>query len=396
MVRHYEKNKLVFRKGNYYKLIRYNLYICKYCFERNFKFVKNYLVKYKTLIKIITSKQKECSICKNLFQKTIDPIHNEIINSCYFTSNNQIQKIDIGTSLPLPLFEKEDNLRSLFKIKGIANIKNHYNALIRKEIIKKSGYAIDHLNPDLRIEIHIDKECNYEIKYKTKELVLLGKYNKYERGWSQRFRMNSMDNNNMNSQEKAQNLDSYNIIEDIILNFLSTQTGSKDIQISWSGSEDKDSLVLGNGRPFIVKITSPRFRNIQKIFDLKDQLKLSFQEINVKDTHGYFKYKVQIKTLIRILEDNLEKVNLDETILKLKGQVKFRIKNKTIKKNIYSTNFKIIDNRNLEMNLVLDNGIPIKQLIGGRDFIEPCLSNLINKKCECVFFDIKEVILSDI
>ena len=48
------------------------------------------------------------------------------------------------------------------------------------------------------------------------------------------------------------------------------------------------------------------------------------------------------------------------------------------------------------MNLVLDNGIPIKQLIGGRDFIEPCLSNLINKKCECVFFDIKEVILSDI
>ena len=396
MVRHYEKNKLLFRKGNYYKLIHYNLYICKYCFERNFKFVKNYLVKYKTLIKIITSKQKECSICKNLFQKTIVPIHNEIINSCYFTSNNQIQKIDIGTSLPLPLFEKEDNLRSLFKIKGIANIKNHYNELIRKEIIKKSGYAIDHLNPDLRIEIHIDKECNYEIKYKTKELVLLGKYNKYERGWSQRFRMNSMDNNNMNSQAKAQNFDSYNIIEDIILNFLSTQTGSKDIQISWSGSEDKDSLVLGNGRPFIVKITSPRFRNIQKIFDLKDQLKLSFQEINVKDTYGYFKYKVQIKILIRILEDNLEKVNLDETILKLKGQVKFRIKNKTIKKNIYSINFKIIDNTNLEMNLVLDNGIPIKQLIGGRDFIEPCLSNLLNKKCECVCFDIKEVILSDI
>ena len=71
------------------------------------------------------------------------------------------------------------------------------------------------------------------------------------------------------------------------------------------------------------------------------------------------------------------------------------IKNKTIKKNIYSTKFKIIDNNNLEMNLLLDNGIPIKQLIGGKEFIEPCLSNLINKKCECLFFDIKEVILSD-
>ena len=178
MVRQHEKNKLLFKKFNCNKLIHYNLYICKYCFERNFKFVKNHLVKYKTLIKIIRSKQKECSICKNLFQRTIDPINNEIINSCYFINNNQIHKIDIGISLPLLLFEKEDNLRSLFKIKGIVNIKNHYNALIRQEIIKNSGYVIDHLNPDIRIEIYIDKECNFEIKYKTKELVLLGKYNK--------------------------------------------------------------------------------------------------------------------------------------------------------------------------------------------------------------------------
>jgi tRNA pseudouridine synthase 10 len=392
LVRQYEKNKLLFKKGNYYKLIHYNLYICKYCFARNFKFVKNYLVKYKTLIKIIRSKQKECSICKNLFQRTIGPINNEIINSRYFINSNQIQKIDIGISLPLPLFEKEDNLRSLFKIKGIANIKNHYNALIRQEIIK-SGYVIDHLNPDIRIEIHIDKECNFEIKYKTKELVLLGKYNKYERGWSQRFRMTGMENDNNNWQTSV-NLDSYNIIEEIIINFLYTQTGSKDIQISWSGSEDKDSLVLGNGRPFIVKIISPQFRNIQKIFDIKDKLKLCFQEINIKDTYRYFKYKVLIKILIRILEDSLEKNNLEESISKLKGEVRFRIKNKIIKKNIYSVNFKIIDDNNFEMDIVLDNGIPIKQLIGGKEFVEPCLSNLINKKCECVFFDIKEVILS--
>ena len=394
MVKQYEKNKLLFKKFNYNNLIHYNLYICKYCFERNFKFVKNYLVKYKTLIKIIRSKQKECSICKNLFQRTIEPINNEILNSRYFINNNQIHKIDIGISLPLLLFEKEDNLRSLFKIKGIVNIKNHYNALIRQEIIKKSGYAIDHLNPDIRIEIHIDKECNFEIKYKTKELVLLGKYNKYERGWSQRFRMNGMDNDNKTRQTMI-SLDSYNIIEEIILNFLHTQTGSKDIQISWSGSEDKDSLVLGNGRPFIVKIISPQFRNIQKIFHIKDKLKLSFQEINIKDIYRYFKYKVHIKILIRILEDNPENNDLEESISKLKGETRFRIKNKTIKKNIYSINFKIIDNNNLEMNLLLDNGIPIKQLIGGKEFIEPCLSNLINKKCECVFFDIKEVILSD-
>ncbi len=47
------------------------------------------------------------------------------------------------------------------------------------------------------------------------------------------------------------------------------------------------------------------------------------------------------------------------------------------------------------MKLLLDNGIPIKQLIGGKELIEPCLSNLLNKKCECLFFDIDEVILNN-
>lgn len=395
MVKAYEKNSSSDKKINSFKLTQYNLFICKYCCARNFKFVKKKVVKYKTLINIVKSEKKECTICKNLFQKTINSINNEIINSNHFINDSQNKKIDIGTSLPLHLFEKEDNLRSIFKIKGVPNIKNHYNALIRKEIVKKTGYSIDHLNPDIRIEIVIDNKFDYEIKYKSKELVLLGKYNKYQRGLNQRFKINSMNNN---EQKAVQNPYSQAIttptIEGMILNFLYTQSGSKDIKIAWSGSEDKNSLVLGNGRPFIVKINSPQFRDFQKIFDIKDVLSLNFQEIQNNDIRIYDKYKIQIKTLIKFIEDDLEKVDFEKMISKLIGETRFQIKNKIVKKKIYSSSYKIIDNKNFEMNLIIDNGIPIKQLIGGKEFIEPCISNLINKKCECVFFDIVDVILN--
>ncbi len=200
--------------------------------------------------------------------------------------------------------------------------------------------------------------------------------------------MNKVFGDNCNTRENT-------TIEDIILEFLYNQSGSKDIKIGWSGSEDKDSLVLGNGRPFIVKINSPQSRDFQKMLDIKDKLSLNFQEIAANDSRIYDKYKIQIKTLIRVIEDSLEKADLEKTIFKLIGETKYQMKNKIVKKKIYSSSYKIIDKKNFEMNLVLDNGIPIKQLIGGDEFIEPCLSNLLNKKCECVFFDIYDIILNN-
>jgi len=119
LVNYFNKGINSKKKVESHRLIQYNLYLCEYCNERNFKFVKKKVIKYKTLVKIIKSKKKECYICNNLFKKTIHLIQDDIINSTYFINNGQDKKIDIGTSLPLILFEKEDYLRALFKIKGL-------------------------------------------------------------------------------------------------------------------------------------------------------------------------------------------------------------------------------------------------------------------------------------
>ncbi len=382
--------KKIYGRSNESRFPQFDLFICEFCYNRNFNLFKKNIVVYKTFVNIFKSNENECSICKNMFQKTVTTIKCDIIRAINLIKTTDFSSIDIGSSIPLQFFEKEDNLRSLFKIKGIPNIKNHFNNIIREEIIKETGYTIDHYTPDIKIEINIDNKLNYEITYKTKELLLLGRYNKFQRGINQRFKKNNRMNNTEISTENPHEQTS--TIEQFILEFLYSQTGSRDIKIGWLGSEDKNSLVLGKGRPFIVKINSPKIREFKKNLDIKNEVYLNFQEINIIDQHLYEKYKIQIKLLIKVLDDQIEQSDLEQNINKFIGEASFFVKKRIVKKRIYSAAYKIVDKTNFEMDLVLDNGIPIKQLIGGNEYIEPSLSKIINKKCECAIFDIIDII----
>jgi tRNA pseudouridine synthase 10 len=189
-------------------------------------------------------------------------------------------------------------------------------------------------------------------------------------------------------------LQEFSTIEDTVLNYLHSQFHADSIKISWLGSEDKDSLVLGNGRPFIVRIINPLKNIFKKEYEIQNKLFLKFQEIKYDEIQLYNKYLIKIKTYVKVLEGKLENGDLENSIPKLKGETIFKFKKKIVKRTIYSSSFKVIDNKNFELDLVLDNGIPIKQLIGGQESINPCLSDLINKKCECVFFDIYDINLN--
>jgi tRNA pseudouridine synthase 10 len=325
-----------------------------------------------------------------LFERTIYPISKEIKNS-NFIKSGQIKRIDIGTNLPFQIYEREDNIRSLFKIKGIPNIKNHYNTLIRKEITKDDSYSIDHFNPDLKIEIFIDNNLNFNLKYKTRDIILLGRYNKCQKGLIQRIKYREGKNEQTDLKNFRSQLQEIYTIEDIVLNFLNSQFLADSIKISWLGSEDKDSLVLGNGRPFIIRIVNPLNNTFEKEYEIQNKLFFSFKEISYDEINLYNKYKIKLRVYVRVIEENLEPGDLEKSIPNLIGETIFKTKGKIVKRIIYSSNFKVIDNKNFELDLVLDNGIPIKQLIGGQESINPCVSNLINKKCECVFFDICDI-----
>ncbi|MDQ4072967.1 MAG: hypothetical protein M3162_01545 [Thermoproteota archaeon] len=396
MVRTYGCKTITQKNKGSDKLASINFFLCKFCFDRNFKSTRKTLIKYRTIIKICKSKFFECYICKSLFDTKVNKIYNEIINSKNIAITERIKKINIGTHLPYTIYEREDFIRSLFEIKGNPNIKNHFNNLIRK-MFTNEGFFIDYIDPDIKIDISMNDNLTYQIDYRTREIILVGHYNKFSRGTSQRkIQNNRLEKNiSIKEQNNPDKIAENKSIEQSIHSYIANQFGTYDYKISWTGSEDKDSMVLGKGRPFIVRINNPKTIKDQLPIKFIDHVKIHFQEINTGDIDLYSKYRIKVILWIKILEHDIKIPNdvLGNVTSSLIGNVKFNNKNKVVEKKIYSSSYRMIDPNNFQILMIVDNGIPIKQLVGCNEYIEPCISKMIGTKCECIYFDIENILI---
>jgi tRNA pseudouridine synthase 10 len=365
--------------------------LCKFCYDRNFSKNEISLVKYRVSVKVIKTDVKVCYICRNFFRVTLPFIVDRILNSDMFKSTTGIPAIDIGTRLPFFFYENEDYIRSMFQIKGTLGIKTQINLLIREKIRKSKKYSVDHLNPALKFEVIIENDLSFSINCKAREFYLLGRYTKLDRGIAQK----NKNWGRKDCQNFCKLADKYEkSIEDSIRKSVWSEYNAEDMKITWTGSEDKYSLVLGSGRPFIVKVINPKFKGLDEMKVLEKDVELYFRKIKQEEIDYYCQYRILVTIFVKLTEKIGNIGHFEDLVKTLKGEVTFRVKNRKTARNIY--NAKLINARenNLEISLDMDNGIPIKQFVGGNEPIEPCLSSTFKTKCECIYFDIHDIILN--
>jgi tRNA pseudouridine synthase 10 len=365
--------------------------LCKFCYDRNFSKNEISLVKYRVSVKVIKTDVKVCYICRNFFRVTLPFIVDRILNSDMFKSTTGIPAIDIGTRLPFFFYENEDYIRSMFQIKGTLGIKTQINLLIREKIRKSKKYSVDHLNPALKFEVIIENDLSFSINCKAREFYLLGRYTKLDRGIAQK----NKNWGRKDCQNFCKLADKYEkSIEDSIRKSVWSEYNAEDMKITWTGSEDKYSLVLGSGRPFIVKVINPKFKGLDEMKVLEKDVELYFRKIKQEEIDYYCQYRILVTIFVKLTEKIGNIGHFEDLVKTLKGEVTFRVKNRKTARNIY--NAKLINARenNLEISLDMDNGIPIKQFVGGNEPIEPCLSSTLKAKCECIYFDIHDIILN--
>jgi tRNA pseudouridine synthase 10 len=366
--------------------------LCKFCYDRNFSKNEISLVKYRVSVKVIKTDVKVCYICRNFFRVTLPFIVDRILNSDMFRSATGIPTIDVGTKLPFFFYENEDYIRSMFQIKGTLGIKTQINLLIREKIRKSKKYSVDHLNPALKFEVIIENDLSFSINCKAREFYLLGRYIKLDRGITQK----NKNWGRKDCQNFCKLADKYEkSIEDSIRKSVWSEYNAEDMKISWTGSEDKYSLVLGSGRPFIVKVINPKFKGLDEMKVLEKDVELYFRKIKQEEIDYYCQYRILVTIFVKLTEKIGNIGHFEDLVKTLKGEVTFRVKNRKTARNIY--NAKLINARenNLEISLDMDNGIPIKQFVGGNEPIEPCLSSTLKTKCECIYFDIHDIILNE-
>lgn len=335
------------------------------------------------------SREEKCYICKGLFERL-----DEIAKKALLATRpyRQFNTFLVGATLPTQLYEREDALRARLKIRGRESVKNHLTRELGTRLAKKmTRKKADYSRPDLTINVVIGRDGEIEATARARPLALLCRYAKSERGLPQKAEKcplclgkgcNLCDGTGLNGLES---------VEGIVAKHVMKITGGQAPKFSWIGSEDQSSLVLGHGRPFYAKVSDPKVRKPEKIKFAEAGIKGRVVEVldDVPDTQARFVVKTRIacKCDRAISPDDIK--NLKKSLAG--AQAKFENRSKMAVKKIHSAQAKKTAESELVLTIVADGGLPIKQFVGGEQYIEPNVSSLLNVKCECTAFDILKV-----
>jgi len=308
------------------------------------------------------------------------------------SSKYSYSSLVIGALIKPSIIDRDDHIKSKYKLKGIDSIKTDITKELGKQFIKKTRKIIDFLNPDLTFTINFkDESC----QIRSKSILLCGRYTKSERRLPQKQKscINCSGKGcNSCNQHGITECDS---VEGKISAFLFTQFGGTTAKFTWVGGEDQTSLVLGSGRPFYVKLQNPFKRNIslpKKI--ISDSIIIH----NFKIITDPPKIPIKFNSLIE-LKISTEHEIMPENMKKLKNilstpVVIYEKSGKRTEKIISTLKYKKTSKNHFKLIIKAEGGLPIKRFVEGDD-VTPSICQIMNDCCTCMAFDFLEISLND-
>ncbi len=371
------------------KIISTDYHLCDVCLGR--LYAKKMAVSSndrlgKKLQTLLKTKATKCYICKNLLENLQYPLK-AIIEA---TSDMQFSTFVIGATIKPSLIDRDDFIKSKFKLRGIDGIKTSITKELSKKFSKKTRSKIDFNSPDVTITFNFkDNTCDV----KSKPVFVFGKYTKEKRGLEQKQKSCGNCRGKGCVVCEFHGIGNFESVEGSIAKILYQKFSSPKVKISWIGGEDKDSLVLGRGRPFFAKILNPKKRK------LKFPSKIKVKEIAIHNLRIIDKVPSGPLQFISKIEITvLTKKPIETKLLKSLKQItkspvaiyeKFGRRNE---KFIHNLKYKKTSQNSFSLTIKADGGLPVKHFVNGQN-VFPNLSDLLDNQCTCKKFDFHEVIL---
>ena len=338
----------------------------------------------KKLKKNYTSKGK-CYVCKDLFSN-LDYFLKLMLD---LSSNYEFQTYGVGIIIKPSIVDRDDFIRSKYKLKGIDSIKTDIAKELIKLFTKKTQKTLDSFDPEITFTVNLkDESCQLH----SKSITIFGKYIKSERGYAQK--QTSCDNCSGTGCRVCDfhGISEFESIEGIISKLIFKKFGGTTTKFTWIGGEDKSSLVLGNGRPFFVKIKNPSKRKSK----LSDETFDSVSVFNLKlvDTfpkkplNFYSRIKIKISAKLQINSKKLKKLK-DLTICPI---VIYEKSGKRYEKKIFDLKYKKNSTNLFTIIMSAEGGFPIKRFVIGDD-VSPNISSLLDNSCVAQEFDFLNIVL---
>jgi len=360
---------------------KYNL--CNHCLGRLFS-KQLHLSSNKLLGKKLNQNStKKCYVCKNLFD-----------NLNYFlklmldkSADYSFKTFNIGVMIKPSIVDRDDFIRSQYKLKGIDSVKTDITKEMGKLYSKKTKKIIDHLDPNVTFTINFKEEL---CELRSKSITLSGRYVKSERGFSQKQK--SCDNCSGKGCRVCNfhGISEYDSVEGVISKLLFQKFGGTTAKFTWIGGEDKSSLVLGTGRPFFVKIQNPHKRNVKLSNVSIDSIKIN----HLKSVHESPKKPLKFNSIISVKISTESQID-SKSLKKLKDLtispvIVYEKSGKRSEKKIFDVKSKKNSKNMLTLIIKAEGGLPIKRFVIGDD-ITPGISTILDTPCECREFDFLEI-----
>jgi tRNA pseudouridine synthase 10 len=293
----------------------------------------------------------------------------------------------IGTIIKPSIVDRDDSIRSTYKLRGIDSIKTDITKELGKIFSRKTQKVVDHLDPELTFTLNLkDESC----ELRSKPIILSGRYVKTMRGLPQKQK--SCDNC-LGKGCRVCNFHGiceFESVEGMIAKFLFEKFGGTIAKFTWIGGEDKSSLVLGNGRPFFVKLQNPLKRKIRQSHAKFNSLQIHHLKLVDESPKNPLKFNSTVEVKI-FTDSEISPKNLK----KLKELVKNPIivydksgkrSEKKISYLMYSRNSKNM----ITLRFKAESGLPIKRFVNS-DGVFPGISTLLNTSCVCQEFDFYDI-----
>ena len=329
-------------------------------------------------------KSAKCYICKNIF----DGINSQVAKMLETSADHDFATFLVGTKLKPSILDRDDHMRSRFRLRGIDGIKTNITRELAKQFSRKTKKKIESAEPDLVFMIDFKADS---CVIQTKPVFLWGHYTKTERSMPQKQKpcTTCLGKGCVNCNYHG--ISEFHSIEGLISKYLFEKFDALQAKITWIGGEDSTSLVLGSGRPFFVKLLCPKKRHtrLPKKITLGKIVLYDLKLIS-KTPAGPVPFTSKVKLYITC-ENKIEQKDLSKLDQLEKNTLAVYEKSgKRTEKLIQNIQYKINSENSFYFSMIASGGLPLKRFVSGDD-IFPNISDILENKCRCEIFDFEAV-----
>jgi len=338
----------------------------------------------KKLHKALKIKSTKCYICKNVF----DDLHHYVEKMRDVSGVYEFKTFLVGAKLKPSILDRDDHIRSQFRLKGIDAVKTNVTREISRLFSQKTKKKAQPSDPDVVFMADFKQEsCSIH----SKPISFFGRYTKQARDIPQKQKPCG------NCQGKGcvtcshHGISEFDSVEGMISKFLFDKFGAVQAKITWIGGEDTTSTVSGSGRPFFVKIFNPKKRTIRlsKKIRLEKITLLGLKKIT-RIPIGPIPFVSKATLLVVCERPTSEELlsRLDE--LQKSHIAVYEASGKRAEKTIRNVRCKMNSENSFFLQMTAEGGLPLKRLVSG-DNVFPNVSDLLETKCRCEKFDFEDV-----